>query len=202
VPKILRNLRITECSSVDAGANQYARVLIRKRNGGEMRTVTKRQVADALRSASWSDLEAIAKRLVPGVDGKIAMHRAGALVDGWNDLLLRRLSMTKSLGASGNPQKYGGSFDASIPHASLDDVGDTDEDAAVGLAGARRPETAGEDDDGRADHLTLFNDIADRIQRGQKVTRSRALELAAVDPKGRRHFMASLKKSRQSNVSY
>jgi hypothetical protein len=166
-----------------------------------MQTVTKRQVAAALRSASWSDLEAIAKRLVPGVDGPTALHHAGSIVDGWNGLLVRRLSMAKRHGAGG-PQEYGGSFDASIPHASLDDVGDTDEDAAVGLAGARRPETAGEDDDGRADHLTLFNDIADRIQRGQRVSRSRALELAAVDPKGRRHFMASLKKSRQSNVSY
>jgi hypothetical protein len=198
---VLRNLKITECSSVDAGANQHARVLIRKRDGGEMQTVTKRQVVEALRKASWSDLEAIAKKMVPGVDGATAMHRGGAIAPGWNALLTRCLSMAKRHGAGG-PQEYGGSFDASIPHASLDDVGDTDEDAAVGLAGARRPETAGEDDEDRADHLTLFNDIADRIQRGQRVSRSRALELAAVDPKGRRHFAASLKKSRQSNVSY
>jgi hypothetical protein len=166
VPKILRRLQIGEVSSVDAGANQYARVLIRKRNGGAMQTVTKRQVADALRKASYADLEQIAKRLVPGVDGKIAMHRAGSIVPGWNGLLTRCLAMAKRHGAAHNPQEYGGG------------------DATP----AREPLVSVHDEDGY-DALSEWNASVSRLQRQMKLpTRSAAVDAAMKDSGARAHL--------------
>jgi hypothetical protein len=132
MPKFLRKIRVAEVSSCDVGAGMGCKVILRKRHDGDeervMRTVTKRQIVEALRGASWSDLEAIAKRLVPGVDGPTALHRAGAIVDGWNGLLARCLAKSK-LGAASSPQIYGGPSHADLPHANEpDEDGDVDDE--------------------------------------------------------------------------
>ena len=139
MPNILRNIKISEVSSVDKGAGEDCRVVLRKRDEERvMRTVTRRQLSDAMRlvirkadDAGYSRMMAIAKGLAqPGESDASAFARCYTgsnprLPDG-NLLLSEHLA--KRTGAGGNPQIYGGPSHADLPVADVDEDGDVDDE--------------------------------------------------------------------------
>jgi hypothetical protein len=133
MPKYLRDIVISECSSVDRGADPLAKVMIMKRDGGEMQTVPIAKVADALSliiarkspAVAYSAMMKVAKMVSPGNEGDdVAFSRAytGSNARVSNTLLSQHIA--KSLGAANNPQRYDDGHE-DLPHDGDEDDEDS-----------------------------------------------------------------------------